>query len=75
MKQSQPSSKPSSREQKGASSSRPDWRTACLILGAIMMIVLLNGCATCGAHPEYGPYDYNPITGYPAIGGYRWYCP
>jgi len=38
-------------------------------LGAVLVVILLNGCASIGAYGDAGPWQYNPNTGYPAVGG------
>jgi hypothetical protein len=43
---------------------------AALALGAFLALVCLSGCATAsGGSNDFEPNQYNPSTGYPAIGG------
>jgi len=39
------------------------------ILPAALLVILLNGCASIGPSKDPDPYQYNPHTGYPFIGG------
>ena len=41
--------------------------TALVALVAVMALVLLSGCASVHGNPD--PLQYNPNTGYPAVGG------
>ena len=42
-------------------------QTALVALLAVMALVLLSGCASVHGNPD--PLQYNPNTGYPAVGG------
>ncbi len=42
-------------------------QTALVALVAVMALVLLSGCASVHGNPD--PLQYNPNTGYPAVGG------
>jgi len=39
------------------------------ILGAVFLVMLLNGCASLGGSGNQDPWQYNANTGYPAVGG------
>jgi len=46
-------------------------------LGAVLLAILLNGCASVGGAVDpdalnASPWQYNPNTGYPAVGGPGW---
>ena len=43
-----------------------------MVLGAILAMALLSGCASPNVQSDSGPWNYNPETGYPASGGPRW---
>ena len=43
-----------------------------MVLGAIMAMALLSGCASPQVQGDSDPWKYNPTTGYPAVGGPRW---
>jgi hypothetical protein len=43
-----------------------------MVLGAIMAMALLSGCASAHLQGDSDPWKYNPTTGYPAVGGPRW---
>lgn len=50
-------------------------RLCLAMLGAVLSVMLLDGCASMGGSEEPGqpsPFQYNPTTGYPAIGGPTW---
>jgi len=47
-------------------------QTRLMALGAVMAMVLLSGCASTPATQEGDLYQYNPATGYPAVGGPNW---
>lgn len=42
------------------------------LLGAALAVMLLNGCASVGSSEASDLYQYNPNTGYPAVGGPSW---
>src|SRR3974390_595078 len=42
------------------------------ILGAAALIALLTGCASTGSSGDANCWQYNPTTGYPAVGGPPW---
>jgi len=42
------------------------------VLGAALLVMLLNGCASVHSARDPDPCTYNPITGYPAVGGSSW---
>ncbi len=42
-------------------------QAALVALVAVMALVLLSGCASVHGNPD--PLQYNPKTGYPAVGG------
>ena len=42
-------------------------QAALVALLAVMALVLLSGCASVHGNPD--PLQYNPNTGYPAVGG------
>lgn len=44
-------------------------RPEMILLGALLLAALLNGCATTSDYAETHPWDYNAISGYPAVGG------
>ena len=39
------------------------------ILGAALLVLVLNGCASLAASRDPDPWQYNANTGYPAVGG------
>jgi hypothetical protein len=39
-----------------------------VVIGAVLALALLSGCASTSGSGGTGPYDYNPVTGYPAVG-------
>ena len=43
-------------------------RAGIVALGAAMALVLLNGCASVPVQADSDPWQYNPNTGYPAVG-------
>ena len=43
-----------------------------VVVGAIMALALLSGCASAPAGGSTDPYEYNTATGYPAVGGQPW---
>ena len=44
-------------------------RAALVALLAVMALVLLSGCASVPVQGNSDPVQYNPETGYPAVGG------
>jgi len=49
-------------------------RQGIVALGAAMVLVLLNGCASVPVQADSDPWHYNPNTGYPAVGaGFPWW--
>jgi len=40
-----------------------------MLLGAVIAMVLLSGCASASGRWDSDPWTYNPGTGYPAVGG------
>ena len=44
-------------------------RAGIVALGAAMALVLLNGCASVPVQADSDPWQYNPNTGSPAVGG------
>jgi len=44
-------------------------RTRLMLLGAVIAMVLLSGCASASGRWDSDPWTYNPGTGYPAVGG------
>ena len=49
-------------------------RAGIVALGAAMALVLLNGCASVPVQADSDPWQYNPNTGYPAVGaGFPWW--
>ena len=43
-----------------------------MVLGAIMAMALLSGCASPNVQSDSGAWNYNPEADYPASGGPRW---
>jgi thioredoxin-like negative regulator of GroEL len=43
-------------------------RAGIVALGAAMALVLLNGCTSVPAQADSDSWQYNPNTGYPAVG-------
>ena len=49
-------------------------QTALVALVAVMALVLLSGCASVPVQGDSDPWQYNPNTGYPAVGtGQLWH--
>jgi len=46
-------------------------RKRLMLLGAIIGIILLSGCASARSHGDSDPWKYNNNTGYPAVDGPR----
>jgi len=44
-----------------------------LALGAATLVSLLSGCASTPVSSSSGVFDYNSITGYPAVGDRPWH--
>jgi hypothetical protein len=51
------------------------WQAGMMVLGTVLALMLLSGCASTGARggTAEGSLEYNPETGYPLIGGPRWF--
>jgi len=47
-------------------------RIAVLLLAISTILVLANGCASVSSQTDSDPWQYNPNTGYPAVGGPSW---
>ena len=47
--------------------------SALVAIGAILALVLLSGCASTHMGSSSDPYEYNVITGTPAVGTYPWH--
>ena len=45
-----------------------EMQTRLVALGALMTILLLSGCASIRDQGDADPWQYNPETGYPALG-------
>jgi hypothetical protein len=43
-----------------------------MYLGAVLAMILLSGCASASLQANSDPWQYNPTTGYPVVGGPRW---
>ena len=43
-------------------------RAGIVALGAAMALVVLNGCTSVPVQEDSNPWQYNPNTGYPAVG-------
>ena len=39
-----------------------------VVLGAILLVILVNGCASFAGSGDYDPWQYNPNTGAPHFG-------
>ena len=50
-------------------------RAGIVVLGASMVILLLNGCASAPVQQDSDPWKYNPNTSYPAVGAAGWWRP
>jgi hypothetical protein len=44
-----------------------------LVLGAAMVVSLLSGCASTSVGGSSDQFEYNSITGYPAVGDRPWH--
>jgi hypothetical protein len=66
--------KPDGRSQSDSSlATQREGARCCLgILGAVLLVMLLNGCASVAPSVASDPWQYNPNTGYPAVGGPTW---
>jgi uncharacterized protein YceK len=42
------------------------------MLGAALLVMLFNGCASVATSTASDPWQYNPNTGYPVVGGPFW---
>ena len=58
-----------SRQNSRPSPARERTHRAVRMLGAIGLILLLNGCASMATSDDLDSYKYNPNTDYPAVGG------
>jgi len=47
-------------------------QTRLMHLGAVLAMILLSGCASASLQANSDPWQYNPTTGYPVVGGPRW---
>jgi len=47
-------------------------RVSLLVLCAAGALALLTGCASARVQEDADPWQYNPNTGYPAVGGPSW---
>jgi hypothetical protein len=47
-------------------------RRRLVLLGAVALVSALTGCTSIETSENPDPYQYNPNTGYPAIGGPSW---
>jgi hypothetical protein len=47
-------------------------QTRLMLLGAIMAIILISGCASARVQGDSDPWKYNANTAYPAVGGPQW---
>jgi hypothetical protein len=47
-------------------------RAGVATLFAAMALVMVNGCASVPAQANADPWQYNPETGYPAVGARPW---
>ena len=47
--------------------------SALVVIGAILALALLTGCTTVSLGGASDPDQYNPVTGYPAVGGAQWH--
>jgi len=43
------------------------------MLGAVFLVILLNGCASMATSENADSSQYNPNTGYPAVGSRPWH--
>ncbi len=48
--------------------------THAIVTMALLLVVLLTGCASSHVESYQDPYSYNANTGYPFVGG-RFDCP
>jgi hypothetical protein len=66
--------KPDGRSQSDSSLATQRERIRCClgIIGAALSLMLLNGCASVATSVTSDPWQYNPNTGYPAVGGPTW---
>ena len=42
------------------------------IIGAVLLLILINGCASTRDSKDADPWQYNYNTGYPAVGSPVW---
>jgi hypothetical protein len=47
-------------------------RAGVVTLVALMTLVMINGCASVPVQADADPWQYNPNTGYPAVGVRPW---
>ncbi len=47
-------------------------RVGVAILVAVIALVMVNGCASVPAQANADTWQYNPNTGYPAVGARPW---
>jgi hypothetical protein len=47
-------------------------RDRLVVMGTIILMIPLTGCASTGVQ-DADPLQYNPNTGYPAVGGPPWH--
>ena len=68
------STKPDARSQSDSSLSPQGRRIRCCLgmLGVALLVMLVNGCASVATSVASDPWQYNPNTGYPAVGGPTW---
>lgn len=62
----------SSLVKKIARADRPDY-SILVVLGAVMALAILSGCASAPVGGSSDPYQYNTATGSPAVGIYPWH--
>ena len=55
-----------------ARAEKPDY-SVLVVLGAVMALAILSGCASAPAGGTSDPYQYNTATGTPAVGSYPWH--
>lgn len=56
----------------GAAPTRTAAYSALMFLGAVLALTLLSGCASSNVGGSADPLEYNPNTGYPAVGDLPW---
>lgn len=50
----------------------PDY-SALVVIGALLTLVLLSGCSSTPVGGASDAFEYNPNTGYPAVGSLPWH--